>query len=226
MDPAELKRRSTLVEPRLAGRLDDVLNALEHLDAAEVHRLLSLQLSALGPGRFAGEVAVPLLGEIGKRWAGQKLGIASEHLATAILRSMLGVALQPTATSLAGPRIVFATPGGERHELGLLMAAVTALGAGANPLYLGAEVPIEDLLGAVERSKALALALSLVTIPAADATRAIGALRAGLADGVQLWLGGARASEIELPGGVERFGSLEDLEQRVALLGFETPGAR
>jgi methanogenic corrinoid protein MtbC1 len=225
MDPAELKRRSALAKPRSAGRLDDLLTAIEQLDAAEVQRLLALQLSALGPAGFAGEVAVPLVGEIGERWAHGKIGIAAEHLAAGILRSMLGAALQPTATSLLGPRIVFATPTGERHELGLLMAALTALGAGANPLFLGAEVPVDDLLGAVKDTDSAALALGLVTIPAAEAAPAISALRAGLADEVRLWLGGAGARELELPGGVDRIDSLEDLEQRVALLGFEGPSA-
>jgi len=117
---------------------------------------------------------------------------------------------------------VFATPAGERHELGLLMAALTALGAGGNPLYLGLELPVEDLLAAVEGAKAKALALSLVTIPAAQATRTLGALRGGMSDEVRLWLGGSGAHDLELPPAVEYIGSLEDLEQQVSLLGLES----
>jgi DNA-binding transcriptional MerR regulator len=225
LELAELKRRAVVAEAPSVGRLDEILSALGHLEGAEAQRKLSLQLSALGPARFAREVALPLLREIGDRWAHGQMGIAPEHLASGVLRSLVGSALQPTATSLLGPRIVFATPTGERHELGLLMAAVTALGAGANPLYLGAELPVEDLLGAVEGSGAAALALSLVSIPAAQAARAVSALRGGLADGVHLWLGGAGASRDELPDGVERIESLEDFEQRVELLGFERAGA-
>jgi methanogenic corrinoid protein MtbC1 len=89
------------------------------------------------------------------------------------------------------------------------------VGAGANALYLGAELPVEDLLGAVEDTDAAALALSLVTVPAAHAARTVSALRGGLASEVHLWLGGA----VELPQGVEHIESLEDLEQRVILLG-------
>jgi DNA-binding transcriptional MerR regulator len=222
LDLAELKRRSVLTGARATGHLDEILNALDLLESAESQRLLSLQLSALGPVRFAREVALPLVHEIGERWANGRLGIAAEHLATGMLRSLLGSALQPTATSLMGPRIVFATPTGERHELGLLMAALTALGAGANPVYLGVEVPIEDLLGAVAATGAAALALSLVSIPAAQATRAVGALRGGLANEVRLWLGGSGASDLELPDAVEYIASLEGFEQRVALLGFES----
>lgn len=222
----ELKAISADAEARPAGRLGEILEALDHFDSAEVQRLLSLQLSALGAARFAREIALPLVREIGDRWANGQMGIASEHLATGVLRSLLGSALAPTATSLLGPRIVFATPTGERHELGLLMAALTALGAGANPVYLGVELPVEDLLSAVEGAGAAALALSLVTVPSLQAARTVSALRGGLADAVHLWLGGSGASDIDLPEAVERIESLEDLEQRVALLGLESAGAR
>jgi DNA-binding transcriptional MerR regulator len=225
LDVAELKRRTAVAEARADAPLDEILVALERLEGAECQRLLSLRLCALGPARFARELALPLLREIGGRWVDGRMGIAPEHLASGILRSLLGSALQPTAASLLGPRIVFATPTGERHELGLLGAALTALGAGANPLYLGAELPVEDLLAAVEGAGAAALALSLVTIPAAEATRTVGALRGGMADAVRLWLGGAGASDLDLPHGADRIESLDDLEQRVVLLGLASPGA-
>jgi methanogenic corrinoid protein MtbC1 len=226
LEAAELKRRSALAETRSAGCLDQILSALGHLEGAESQRLLSLQLSALGPARFAREVAFPLVREIGERWANEQMGIAHEHLASGVLRSLLGSALQPTASSLLGPRIVFATPTGERHELGLMMAALTALDTGANPLYLGVELPVEDLLDSVEDTYAAVLALSLVSMPTAPAERAVGALRRGLAGGVRLWLGGAGARNFELPQGVEYIESLEDLEQRVALLAAENTSAR
>jgi DNA-binding transcriptional MerR regulator/methylmalonyl-CoA mutase cobalamin-binding subunit len=219
LDLTELKRRAAIAEPRSAGYLDDILASLGSLEAASLQRQLSLQLSALGPTRFAREVATPLAHEIGERWANGQMGIAQEHLGSAALRSLLGSALQPTAVSLLGPRIVFATPTGERHELGLLMAALTALGAGANPIYLGAELPVEELLDAVEATDSAVLALSLVTGPANEAVRAIRDLRGRLASEVQLWLGGSGARQAELAQGMEHIESLEDLEQRVMLLG-------
>jgi DNA-binding transcriptional MerR regulator len=220
LDAAELRRRYGTAEIRPDGHLDEILAALDHLDDTTSRRLLSLQLSALGPARFAREFALPLVHEIGERWADGRTGIASEHLATAILRSLLGASLQPTTHSLLGPRIVFATPSGERHELGLLIAALTALGAGANVLYLGVDLPVEELLSAVEGVSAAALALSLVTIPAAQTTRTLGALRGGLAAHVRLWLGGPGARNLELPSAVDHIESLEDLEQQVLLLGL------
>jgi DNA-binding transcriptional MerR regulator/methylmalonyl-CoA mutase cobalamin-binding subunit len=226
LEPAELERRAAGPQAPSSGRLEEVLSALERLDGAEAQRLLSLQLSALGPMRFAREFAIPLVGEIGERWAGGRLPIASEHLATGVLRSMLGSAMQPTVTSLLGPRIVFATPTGERHEIGLQMAALTALSAGANPVYLGAELPVEELLNAVQRAGSAALALSLVTLPRNRAAKAVRAIRSGLHHDVHLWLGGAAASALQPGHGVDCFDSLEAFEQRIGLLGFDITKGR
>lgn len=223
--PAELRRRSAGPENLEDGRLEAILTALAALDGTECQRLLSLHFLALGPSRFARDLAHPLVHEIGERWAAGEIGIAVEHLATGILRSLLGSALQPTAASLRGPGIVFATPSGERHELGLLMAALVALGAGANPLYLGVDLPVEDLLGAAERSDAAVLALSIVSGPIAQTRRIVSALRGGLAEDTHLWLGGTAARQIEASPGVECIHTLDELERRVALLGCEQRGA-
>ncbi|MGH0036606.1 MAG: MerR family transcriptional regulator [Myxococcota bacterium] len=193
------------------------LAALARFDAAETHRQLSTRLSTLGPARFAREVASPLAREVGERWAAGRLGVASEHLVTSTLRSLMGASLQPSAASLHGPRIVFATPVGEGHELGLLMAALTALGAGANPLYLGPGVPVDDLLEAVTGVEAAALALSLITLERTESEGVLRALRAGLPEGVALWIGGRGAASVAGEG-VAFLDDLDALEHRVALL--------
>jgi len=221
LDEAELARRADRKPTAGGGPIKQVLAALARFNGAEVQRLLAMQLSALGPIRFASDFALPLVREIGERWADGRLSIASEHLASGVLRSMLGSALQPDAASLRGARIVFATPTGERHELGLQMAALTALGAGAAPIYLGAELPVEELVNAVERADASAIGLSLVTLDLADASRIVGALRAGLPPEVRVWTGGAQAPQLPPIAGVECIQSLDAFESRVVRLGYE-----
>jgi DNA-binding transcriptional MerR regulator len=217
LDNAEIERRLCEVERIPSGRAE-VIEALERLDGPSVERLVSIQLAALGPLRFARDFALPLLTEIGEGWASRRLCVASEHLASGLLRSLLGSALRPTRISLAGRPILFATPSGERHELGLLVAALTALGAGGNAVYLGPELPVDELVGAAERSGAAGLAISLVALAVSEAERVVRELRAELPAATALWLGGPRAREIRMPGGVERFESLDALEARVGLL--------
>jgi DNA-binding transcriptional MerR regulator len=219
----ELERLGSETEASPRDRLDEILHALDALDGAEAHRLLALQLSTLGAVAFSREIARPLAREIGERWLSKRMRVASEHLATAVLRSLLGTALQPSATALRGARIVFATLPGERHELGLLMAALSATGAAANPVYLGPDVPVDDLLHAVARTGAAALALSIVTAPTHDVAGPLSALRTGLPAHVHLWVGGAGACGLALPSRVEYIENLEQFEQRAGLLAFEKP---
>lgn len=226
LDLAELRDRAGAAKGPPGGRMEQILAALDRLDGVEAQRLLSLQLAALGPVRFARELVSPLVREIGDRWAGESMAVASEHLATGLVRSMLGSALQPTPVSLLGPRVLFATPTGERHELGLLMAALTAVASGANALYLGPDLPVDELLGAVDRSGAAAVALSLVLAANPQAEQAVRALAGGLPRGAHLWLGGAGAAGLEPLPGIEHIPTLEELEQRVLLLVAETAGAR
>jgi DNA-binding transcriptional MerR regulator/methylmalonyl-CoA mutase cobalamin-binding subunit len=202
-------------------QIQEVLAAVERIDSAETQRLLSFQLSALGPVRFARQIARPLVHEIGARWDRGELGIASEHMATSVLRSMFGAALQPSAASAMGPRILFATPSGEPHELGLQMAALTAMGAGADTLYIGADLPVEDLVSSAVQTEAVGVALSLVTIPEADARSYLEALREALPGDVHIWIGGHAATAIETPPGVERIEALDEFERRISLVGYE-----
>jgi len=225
MSDAEL-RAAALPEsvlPKNQAHIEEILTALERLDTLETQRLLSLQLSALGPVRFARQIAKPLVYEIGERWSRGEISVASEHMATAVLRSMFGAALQPTAATVLGPRIVFATPPGERHELGLQMAALTAMGAGAQSIYLGADLPIDEIARAVERTRAVGVGLSLVTLAAADGGAALEEMAGALPASVRVWVGGRVSRETPMPARFEQLESLEDFERRIALLGYDGP---
>lgn len=195
-----------------------VLDAVERLDGTSAQRLLSLQMASLGPTRFVTEAALPLMREIGEGWASGRVSIAAEHLATCVLRAQLGAALQPSPVSQRGPTVLFAAPPGERHELGLLMSAVIALGAGANPLYLGLELPVPDLLDAAHAARVSALALSVVTLPSTEGNAVVKRLRAQLPAGVSLWVGGVGAGALRLPAGAQWLATFEDLQRRVELL--------
>ena len=214
----ELQLLSAQGEEGSPNQLDEMLEAVENFDSAELQRLLSIQLSTLGAPRFAREVAQLMLAKIGERWARGEIGIANEHMTCAVIRNLIGPTLQPTAHSAAGPKIVFATPPDERHELGLMMATLTAVSAGGNCLYLGADLPVEEVVGAARDFGADVVVMSMVTTRAVDARRAVTLLQSELEYHVQIWTGGSASAELDDYGGVEYIPSFEALEQRVALL--------
>jgi methanogenic corrinoid protein MtbC1 len=226
LDDAELARLANAGAAPPGARFEEVFAAVDRLDGGELNRLLSQQFAALGPQRFASEFAGPLMHEIGERWADGRCPIAGEHLTTGCLRSILGAAYQSSTAEAFGPRVVFGTIPGERHELGLQMAALTALGAGVTPVYLGSDVPVDELVATAERTRADAVALSFVATPTQPAQAAISAIRGRLRRAVECWIGGFASAEIELVDGVERFHDLVALEKRAMSLAVGWKGSR
>jgi MerR family transcriptional regulator, light-induced transcriptional regulator len=104
-----------------------------------------------------------------------------------------------------------ATPAGERHELGLLSAALLAASAGYGVVYLGQDLPAEDIAHAATTAGARIVLISL-TKPNASTRREIRRL-ADLPPGMELWMGGPGAGPMRsLAGGRARLvPGLEDL---------------
>jgi DNA-binding transcriptional MerR regulator len=224
-----------LSEPELARRLElepaglpqpalaPILTAIEQMDGAEAERLLGAQLSTLGGPRFVRLVASPLLTAVGERWANGRLCVASEHLASTVLRSLLGPLVRPTRSGAQSPPIVFATPPGERHELGALMAAIAAAEAGGHPVYLGPDLPVDEVVRAASMLEARAVALGVCHLDGIDHAASLRALRASLPDSVEIWVGGRAAVAMALPEGVALVDHPSDLDHKVALLAARGP---
>lgn len=214
----ELERRLGMTPALPEPALTPVLDAIDRLDGAEAERLLGGQLAALGPGRFVRSVASPLLREIGDRWAAGSMCIASEHLASALLRSLLGTCLRTTTAGQQTAPILFTTLPGEDHELGSLMAAVTTAQAGGHPIYIGANLPVSEIVGAADSLEAAAVAVGLCHVNGNDARTALHALRDALPARVEMWIGGPGAAGVPLPPQVQPIGDNDELERKVALL--------
>jgi cobalamin-dependent methionine synthase I len=88
---------------------------------------------------------------------------------------------------------VLAAPSGERHELGLLSAAVIAAAEGFGVVYLGPDLPAADIWHAASRADARIVIVSLTT-PGAVTRAELRALAQRPA-GVALWVGGPAAAD-------------------------------
>ena len=61
------------------------------------------------------------------------------------VRNILGSFLRVYARPNVSARLLFATPAGERHELGTLGAAMLAASSGLGVAYLGPDLPAATL---------------------------------------------------------------------------------
>jgi DNA-binding transcriptional MerR regulator/methylmalonyl-CoA mutase cobalamin-binding subunit len=144
------------------GYVDRALVHVRDLSSGALESVLMRGLVALGAETFLDEVAVPLLREVGRAWEEKVLGIAQEHLTTAVLRRVLGFAADAAGAAGDAPTLVVATPARQVHEMGAMLAAASAAAAGWQVTYLGADLPAEEIAGAVRKRGAAAVALSAV----------------------------------------------------------------
>ncbi|MBD0321212.1 MAG: MerR family transcriptional regulator, partial [Gemmatimonadetes bacterium] len=189
----------TAPTPRPAGgsartHVDRCLLHIRDLNSGALEAALMRALLALGAERFLDEVAVPVMREVGRAWEEKVLGIAQEHLATAVLRRVLGFAADAVEVAGQAPLVVVGTPARQAHEMGALLAAVSASVAGWRVTYLGPDLPAEEIAGAARKRGAQAVALSAV-YPADDPELAgeLRRLRSQLPPGVTVFVGGEGA---------------------------------
>lgn len=211
-------------ESRAEGPLREALSALSDFDLERATEIVSLQLSALGPRAFIENFVSPLMQEVGEAWRRDAICVASEHLATTLVRGALDSALRIGSARDDAPTLLFATPAGEHHEIGLLSAAIISQSAGARVLYLGADLPSDEIASAAARSGAQAVVLSLVNHKPAEASRLVREIREQLASGIDLWVGGSAARPEVF--GIAYTNSFAELEQRVRRLMNHAGGAR
>jgi len=191
--PREIERRDLT-----AGALDESMAATEALDGVALEQTLKRVVLSIGAERFVDEIAGAFLREVGDRWHAGTLSPAQEHMASHIVRRVLewlGDAYDPGPRA---PRIVVATPAGEMHELGAMVAAAAALSEGWRTVYLGPNLPADEIARAAERSGAELVALSIVY---ADDSRTVDEVRKtarALPKNVSLLIGGAAAEKLNI----------------------------
>ena len=144
------------------GFLDDSIAAVKRLDFHALEDALTRAESALGAQGLLQRVVGPLAQAIGYLWRDGTITAAHEHFASAVIRTFLSHAARPFAGAADAPVLVVATPSGQLHELGALLAAASAANLGWHIIYLGASLPAAEIAGAAKQNHARAVALSLV----------------------------------------------------------------
>jgi DNA-binding transcriptional MerR regulator len=184
---------TTTVAAHSSPLIDDIVQAARDLDERRASTLLDRPL-LLAPGdEVVRTVYLPLLAHIGELWHAGRLPIACEHLIEKMVTARIHSVLQTTPQPQGGRLALCACPAGERHEVGLLAAALALKVAGFSILLLGADLPAEDLESAVEKAAPSVVVLAIASIPADQDQKLVATLeRAPLLD-VPLLLGGLRA---------------------------------
>lgn len=220
---AELERTHTQQTPpksRFGASTQETqerfLAAIMELDVVTAERVISRAAVALQPREFLREVVEPTLVELGRRWDRGDIRIVHEHLASAILRNLLVSMTRVYGLNDQAPRAVIATPQSERHEFGALMVAMVLAMSGWHTIYLGTDLPADEIVYAVERTRARALLLSIVRSRGEEVRHEVDMIERGMVPGVKLIVGGSAGRELELHRGIY-VNDLSELDRHLAL---------
>ena len=176
--------------------LVECLDAIEQLDAARLEDTLNRQLLAAGSLNLIEGLVAPLMVEIGERWHDGRLRASHEHLATEVLRGLVARILSRSRPQSPRGTVVIATTPGQRHEVGGLLAAAAAVQEGWRTVYLGADLPTDDIIEAARQVEAGAVALSFAfRADDSDDLDQIRRVADALAPDVQLVVGGSAARD-------------------------------
>jgi len=113
------------------------------------------------------DVFQPALREVGRLWQQNRITVADEHLATAIVQAAMARLYERLFASATGtgPLMVAACAEGERHEVGLRMVCDILELEGWDTLFLGATVPTPDLVRLICERGPQVVALSASITP-------------------------------------------------------------
>jgi hypothetical protein len=178
----------------------DLLPSVRAFDADALRRWFLAEWARRGPVEFVEQRAAPLLRAVGDAWERGELDVRHEHFASASIGDFLRTVRAPLEERAGGPVAALATLPEERHGLGLQMCALVFALAGWQPLVLGVETPVDQIVALAKETPIAAVALSCVLPLERARTAAVRTLRSRLPRRIPLLLGGRGAAKVRVAG--------------------------
>jgi DNA-binding transcriptional MerR regulator/methylmalonyl-CoA mutase cobalamin-binding subunit len=203
--------------------LDQTLQAVRNFDVEVFEKQLNAAALQLPQPILIHELINPLVDRLGEMWRDGLIRIMHEHMATAVLMPFLARLRATTRPDSKAPLILVTTPLGQKHEIGALIIAVLAASEGWRVMYLGADLPAEEIAAAALDRRPKAIALSIV-YPANDPylSEELHNLKQSISADVKIIVGGRVSASYQ--GVLQEIGAirLEDMRDfRNVLAGIE-----
>jgi len=163
-DSTEIKNDTVPInsEKIVAEILADSMEAIKNYDAKKLESILLNASARLTQPILIEELIIPLVYKVGDLWHSGEIRVANEHLASSVVRGFLFNLLESYSLNDSAPVMVSATPRGQEHELGALIVGVVAASSGWKVIYLGSNLPAEEVGAVVSHLNARVVALSIV----------------------------------------------------------------
>ena len=125
---------------------EKLYDALTNHDEAQAKKITDAIQSMFDLKTIFFEIFAPCLHKIGDAWYRGQIRIATEHFASAYIRGILMNLLQAFPVYSQAPKILIGCAPEEFHEIAPLMLSVLLRREGYQVEFLGADLPVDDLV--------------------------------------------------------------------------------
>jgi methanogenic corrinoid protein MtbC1 len=148
-------------ETRAIERLGkELILAFTNFDAPYGERLMGEAFGLYPFETVMIDIVQPVMIEIGERWHRGEINVSAEHFATQFVRRKLAGLLNIFEGSAHRATIVIGCGPDELHDIGALMSALFLARRGWHIVYLGAQVPLADVIETVQLLKPALVCMS------------------------------------------------------------------
>ncbi len=170
-DLVPLTRQDNPLPP--AGLIQPLFQALADLDADRADEIMEQAFAMYTRPTVYVDLIAPTLVEIGESWHRGEILISIEHFASTYLRGRLLTLLQAYPHRPDMPMIFVGCAPEELHELGALIFGVLLRQHTFNAVYLGQNVPVDDMIRAAAQEHPTMICLSANSAITALALRGV-----------------------------------------------------
>ncbi len=169
MSEEEIKEKLLLLTNNDAQKeriVNELIQSMIELDVDTFENILDKYILTKGIEKTIIDIVFSFLQKVGVLWQTNHVNPAQEHLVSNIIRQKLIVGIEKiSVNNYETKSVLMFLPEGEHHELCLLFVHYLLKQKGFKVLYLGADIPVKDVLYVVNAKKPDYLYSHLTAIP-------------------------------------------------------------
>lgn len=143
------------------------LNACLTFDEYAAELILTQAFALYPPELACTEILLPALAQLGEGWYAGNVTVQQEHFASALIIRRLEALLGGTPAPIRAGRVIVGCPPEENHVVGPLLLTLLLRRKGWDVLYLGANVPLEQMEATIAATEPQLIVLSAQLLPTA-----------------------------------------------------------
>jgi MerR family transcriptional regulator, light-induced transcriptional regulator len=126
--------------------INELIKMMVDFDVLGFEEILDTNIASKGIEKTINQIIFPFMEKVGILWLANQIAPAQEHIITSLIRQKLIVGIEfAKPTFVFNKTVLLFLPENEYHELGILFTNFMLKSRGIKTIYLGANVPVEDI---------------------------------------------------------------------------------